>query len=135
MQAAAHKDELQVVVRARDLASYVFAATAGSPKKFRSTFVYRLQNLSLDVVEHIWRANAIRVEGPDGVPSPDRLERRVGFQREALVSLRLLCYLAQIAREQGCLLMRQLKCISEQADEVSRLLVSWSSSDRRRYGG
>lgn len=135
MRTGARREELQVIVRARDLASYVFDATAGSPKKFRGTFVYRLQNLALDVVEQIWRANAIRVEDASGIASPERLERRVNYQREALASLRLMCYLAQIAYEQSCLLMRQLKCISEQADVVSRLLVSWSTSDRSRYGG
>ena len=57
-----HKQgELQVIIKAKDLCSYVMTVTQKSPKHFRYTFVSRLQNLTLSVIENLFRANAIYV--------------------------------------------------------------------------
>jgi hypothetical protein len=47
------KSELSVITKSKDLCSYVLTVTQKSPKHFRYTFVSRLQNLSLDVLENI----------------------------------------------------------------------------------
>ena len=53
-----HKQsELAVITKAKDLCSYVMTVTQKSPKQFRFTFTSRLQNLSLDVIEALYRAN------------------------------------------------------------------------------
>ena len=44
--------ELIVITKARELCSYVMTVTQKSPKHFRFTFVTRMQNLSLDVIEN-----------------------------------------------------------------------------------
>jgi hypothetical protein len=54
----AQPSELTVVTK--DLCSYVMTVTQKSPKQFRFTFVSRLQNLSLDIVECIYRASVLR---------------------------------------------------------------------------
>lgn len=53
--------ELAVIARAKDLADYVFEATHKSPKVFRITFVSRMQDFMLDVVEQLCRANEVFV--------------------------------------------------------------------------
>ena len=128
------RSEFAVLAKAKSLGSYVFEVTGKSPKKFRGTSVYRLQDLSLGVVEGIYRANAIRIVHDDG-PSAHGVHQRAQLQDSAILDLKTLCYLSMLAAEQGCLLFKQYECISKQADEVSRLLFSWSKSDRRRYGG
>lgn len=45
--------ELAVIVKAKDLGSYIFTVTDKSPKKFRFTLVTRLQNTSLDIIENL----------------------------------------------------------------------------------
>ena len=44
--------ELIVITKAKELCSYVMTVTQKSPKHFRFTFVTRMQNLSLDVIEN-----------------------------------------------------------------------------------
>jgi len=43
------KNELTVVMKAKDLCSYIVMVTQKSPKQFRFTFVSRLQNPAMDV--------------------------------------------------------------------------------------
>ena len=56
------ESELSVIVKAKDLGSYLFTVMEKSPKKFRFTFVSRIQNLSLDIVENLYRANFVYVK-------------------------------------------------------------------------
>ena len=51
------QSELTVITKAKDLCSYVMTVTQKSPKHFRFTFVTRLQNLALSVIENLFRAN------------------------------------------------------------------------------
>ena len=53
--------ELTVITKSKDLCSYIMTVTQKSPKHFRYTFVNRLQNLSLDIVETLIRNNEIYV--------------------------------------------------------------------------
>ena len=48
-----NEKELTVIVKAKDLCAYIMTITQKSPKQFRFTFVSRLQNLSLDIVENL----------------------------------------------------------------------------------
>ena len=45
-------NQLIVITKAKELCSYVMTVTQKSPKHFRFTFVTRMQNLSLDVIEN-----------------------------------------------------------------------------------
>ena len=47
-----NQSELIVITKAKELCSYVMTVTQKSPKHFRFTFVTRMQNLSLDVIEN-----------------------------------------------------------------------------------
>ena len=48
------QSELQVITKAKDLCSYVMTVTQKSSKHFRYTFVSRLQNLTLSVIEDLY---------------------------------------------------------------------------------
>ena len=58
---AAYKSELQVITKAKDLCRYVMQVTHRSPKEYRFTYVVRMQNLALDVVQDLYRANDVYV--------------------------------------------------------------------------
>ncbi len=53
--------------------------TLKSPKHFRFTFVTRMQNLSLDVIENLYRANDTFVSGRDR----EAVKERLGYQHKA----------------------------------------------------
>ena len=82
--------------------------TQKSPKHFRFTFVTRMQNLALDVIENLYRANDTFITGKDLEARKKRLE----FQHNAITSLKLLTYISYLAYEQGCILLKQYEQIS-----------------------
>lgn len=121
--------DLAVIACAKQLCLYVMQVTEKSPKRFRFTFVTRLQNLSLDVVEQLFRANETFVAKGDLLTAAKRLD----FQHRASTSLKMLVYMAEMAASQGCLLAKQYEQISRHAFDVGKLLGGWISSDKRRF--
>lgn len=124
-----HKQsELTVITKATDLCSYVMTVTQKSPKQFRFTFTSRLQNLSLDVIEALYRANDTFVTKEN----VSTREKRLEFQHQAMTDLKLLAYFSLLAREQNCILPKQYEQISRQSTDCQNLLGAWINSDRRR---
>jgi len=122
------QSELTVITKAKDLCSYVMTITQKSPKQFRFTFVSRLQNLALSVIENLFRANDVFVSKNDVEAQKERLT----YQRHALTDLKLLGYIALLAMEQGCILSKQYEVISRHIVDCQNLLGAWMNSDRRR---
>lgn len=82
------QEELSVISAAKDLCSYIVIVTQKSPKHFRYTFVTRIQNLALSVIEELYRANDVFVMRGDTAAQRERLSH----QRKVLTDLRLLAY-------------------------------------------
>ena len=122
------QSELTVITKAKDLCSYIMTVTQKSPKQFRFTFTTRLQNLALNIIENLYRANDIFVVKGDIHSYAQRLE----FQRKALTELRLLAYFSLLAFEQGVILGKQYEQISKHSTECINMLVAWIGSDRKR---
>lgn len=123
------ESELTVITRAKELCEYILTVTDKSPKKFRFTLVGRLQNYSLSVIEHLYKANNVFVTNSD---EAERCEKRLELQHEAMTELRLLAYLSMIARESQCILPRQQSQISSRIIETQKLLYAWIKSDGAR---
>lgn len=122
-------NELVVVTKAKDLCSYVLTITQRCPKHFRFTFVSRLQNLSLSIIENIYRANEVYAFGED---RKIKMQQRLDFQHAALTELKLLLYMSLLALEQKCILFKQYEQISKQAVDTQNLIGAWINSDKRR---
>ncbi len=56
------RSEMAVFIRAKELSKKVFIVTQDAPKKFRFSLVSKLQDLSLAVVGHLYRANEIFID-------------------------------------------------------------------------
>ena len=123
------KSELQVVTSAKNLCSYVLIATNKSPKTFRFTLVSRLQNLTLDIIENVYRANEIFVQSKN----LQNMQKRLEFQHSALTDIKILAYMALLAREQGCILPKQYEQISKLASDCQYLLGAWIKSDKTYF--
>ena len=122
------KNELTVVMKAKDLCSYVVTVTQKSPKQFRFTFVSRLQNLAMDVIENIYRANEVFI----GARNQQNAEKRLDFQHKALTSLKILAYFAEMAMTQSCILPKQYEQIAKLTADCQHLLGAWINSDKKR---
>ncbi|MCL2054429.1 MAG: four helix bundle protein [Oscillospiraceae bacterium] len=123
------KSDLLIVTKAKDLCSYIMIITQKSPKQFRFTFVSRLQNLSLDIIECIFRANDIFI----GKGFEKNAEKRLEFQHKALTSLKILAYISEISMAQMCILPKQYEQISKLTTDCQRLLGAWINSDKKRF--
>jgi hypothetical protein len=122
------KSELQIVSKAKDLCSYIMVVTQKSPKQFRFTFVSRLQNLSLDIIESVYRANEVYLD----VKDVTSLKKRLDLQQTALTDIKLLAYFAELSVTQGCLLAKQYAQIAKLSTDCQFLLGAWIKSDRKR---
>lgn len=122
------QSELSVITKAKDLCSYVMTVTQRSPKHFRYTFVSRLQNLSLDIIEHLYRANDLFISKNDVRNNEKRLE----FQHQAMTELKLLAYFSLLAMEQKCILSKQYEQIARQTSDCRNMLGAWITSDKKR---
>ena len=126
----AYQSELAVVVKAKELCSYIMTVTDKSPKRFRFTLVAKLQSYALNAIENLYRANEVFVKRGDTEKAAERLE----FQRSALTEMKLLGYMAQLSMEQGCILPKQYEQITKKLYDCQNLLGAWMNSDRKRFG-
>lgn len=123
------QSELLIITKTKDLCSYVMTITQKSPKHFRFTFISRLQNLALLVIENLYRANDVFVK--KGVLAG--WEKRLELQRTAMTDLKILAYFSLLAMEQQCILPKQYEQIARQTTDCQNLLGAWMNSDRRRF--
>lgn len=123
------ESELTVLTRAKELCQYILTITDKSPKKYRFTLVSRLQNYSLSVIEHLYKANHVFITLQEETV---KVEKRLELQYEAMTELRLLAYLSMIAREAQCILPKQQSQISMKVMETQKLLYAWIKSDEKR---
>ena len=77
--------ELRVVTAAKNLCSYILTVTNKSPKSFRFTLVSRLQNLSLDIIENIYKANEVFVQNENS----QNMQKRLDLQYTALTNVKI----------------------------------------------
>lgn len=122
-----NSNDLIVITVVKKLGAYVIAVTEKSPKKFREVFINRMQNYCLDTLEFLLEANFIRMD------SQTNKTKREELQKEAIVKLKLLGYVAMVAENSGCILNRQYKQISMQLAEAINLIVAWKKSDDERW--
>lgn len=120
--------ELGVIVKAKELAEYIFLITEKSPKKYRGTFTSRLHNFSLELIENLFYANSIRIGLEDTKVPKERLD----YQRRSKVTLDLLCTISELTMRQQCIQMKHYKNICQIATDVRRLLYAWAKSDQKR---
>ncbi len=123
------QSELSIVTKAKELCSYIITVTQKSPKQFRFTIVTRLQNLALDIIGEIYKANDVFVNRGDF----NALNFRLSLQREAMTNIKLLAYYAELALTMNAILMKQYCQIAKLTTDCQNLLGAWMNSDRRRW--
>lgn len=120
--------DLVVITKTKDLVAYIFLITKESPKKFRATFVSRLQNLGLDVIENLYCANECVLTKTNLT----QYEQRKNYQARAKLKLRMLEYFALLAYEAECIQPKHYEQIAKQGTNCQILLANWVTSDAKR---
>ena len=113
--------EMAVFTHAKKLSEYIFVITEKSPKKFRWSIISRLQNVSVELVEHLYRANFERVD-----------TTRLTFQKCAAVNLKIIDFYAETARKKQAITVRQTGILARHIAETEKLLNGWVKSTKRK---
>ena len=114
------ESELAVITAAKDLCGYIMKI---SPKIPKASFAARLQNMSLEIIENLLKANAML---------PEKAKYRIKYQRKASLSMQILGYFAMLARENGAILPPQHENISKLVAEAQKLLGGWINSTKKK---
>ena len=110
--------EMAVFTAAKKLSEYIFVITEKSPKKLRWSIITRLQNSSVELIEHLYRANQ------------ELGEKRGDFQKQAHVSLSLIDFYSETARCMQAITIRQTGIIARQLYEIKKMLSGWMRSKK-----
>ncbi len=119
--------DLLVITRTKKLGAYIFAITIKTPQKFRSIYIRRLHDLCIDALDCMYHANAIKQD------SPANKQRREQYQTDAIIKLKLLGYMALLAENAACILLRQYKQISILLGDAINLCAAWRKSDNEKW--
>lgn len=122
-----NSNDLMVITVVKKLGAYIIAITEKSPAKFRGVFINRMQNMCLEALEILLRANFVRID------SEQHKQEREEYQKDAIIKLKMLGYISMVAENSNCILMRQYKQISLQIGEAINLIAAWKKSDDDRW--
>ncbi len=124
------KSDLVVITEVKNLATYIVTVTEKSPKKFRHTFINKLHNYVLDIIESLYLANEVLVIENN----TKHYELRKEYQTNALTKLKLLDYLAALSYEAKAILFKEYEQIAKRSSECIKFIRKWMNSDLKRFG-
>lgn len=116
------KSELYVITSAKKLAGYVLDLTEKCPKKFRYSYLVRIEECCLSIVSLLYEANDIKLGN----------SLRSEKQSDVKTKLRILDFLSEEAMKHGCFLLHQYEVVSSYLYDCSHALEKWVISDQKR---
>ena len=123
-----HNFRLRLACRGSRLIQRSDCGWAGVSLNVTAIFIFslvsRMQTLSLNIIENMFRANDIFVKSG----SRAAIQKRMNLLSDALSNLKLLAYLAFLSDEQNCILSKQYEHLSKLAVACQKLLEAWIAS-------
>lgn len=117
-----NKSELMVITKSKKLLTYITTITEKSPVKFRYSFVTKMHNIGMEVIENLYYANNLDLYNL----------KRKEYQDIAKVKLKLLDYICESAKDVKCITMSQYSNICKEIYSTISLLDGWINSDNER---
>lgn len=116
------KGTLYVITCFEKSVDYLFNVLENAPKKYRNSFVMRIESLLLDIDECLVSANMTRLE--------DRKRRE--YQDEARVKITVLCSILRMASNQKCISFSHYENATSLLTDTLLYLEKWMKSDEER---
>ena len=118
-----------LLVKAKELSKYTITMTENSrrfPKKYRFTFVNRMQNIALDIYELINTANELNTNDPEA------LKERLKLQNEAITKCKTLLFLITLWLENESIALddRQAETWARYVLNVKNMAIKWHVRDK-----
>ena len=123
--------DFQLLTKAKDLTNHTMKITDNPrrfPKKYRFTFVNRMQNISLDIYELINTANELNTNDEEA------LKERLKLQNLAITKCKTLLFLITLYLENENIGIddRQAEYWARYVLNVKNMAVSWHMKDKQR---
>lgn len=120
-----------ILVKAKDLVKHTITITENSrrfPKKYRFTFVNRMQNLTLDIYELINTANELNTNDKDA------LKERLKLQNTAITKCKTMLFLINLCLENQNISLnhKQAEYWARYATNVKNMTISWHNKDKKK---
>ena len=116
------KGTLYVITCFEKVMDYLFKACESSPKKFRYSFVMKIEQILLEIEESLISANMTRLED----------KRRREYQEEAKIKLVTLSAILRIAMNQKCISFSHYENATKLIADTTSYLDKWMISDETR---
>jgi hypothetical protein len=119
---------LQVIQKAYELLQYtitVLSSDKNFPKRFRHTLCDRIEDLSLEIYQKVYRANYTNLQ--------ERYSERRALQEDAITSAKAMSALLSISFENKYFSKINFEFWSGIIEDVVKLIFGWKRSDEERY--
>lgn len=128
---AGNNNEFLLLVKAKDLAKYTINITDNPkkfPKKYRFTFVNRMQDMVLDIYELINTANELNTN------DKQTLTERLRLQNQAITKCKTMLFLIDLCLENESIGIdcRQVEVWSRHVANVKNMAINWHTRDRKK---
>lgn len=128
---AGSNNEFLLLVKAKDLVKYTMKVTDNPkrfPKKYRFTFVDRIQNMVLDIYELINMANELNTNNEQA------LTERLKLQNQAITKCKTMLFLIDLCleNENVGIDFRQAEVWSRHVTNVKNMAINWHARDKKK---
>ena len=128
---AGNNNEFLLLVKAKDLAKYTINITDNPkrfPKKYRFTFVNRMQDMVLDIYELINTANELNTNDKQA------LTERLRLQNQAITKCKTMLFLIDLCLENESIGIdsRQAEVWARHVANVKNMAVNWHARDKKK---
>ena len=122
------QNEFILITKAKDLVKHTFLMTNDRrfPKKYRFTVVNRLQDLVIDIFQHIQEANELDLADPQ-----EFRERRYD-QKKALTKCKTVLFLIELSFERELISKDQCAAWTKAVLDVKYMTAKWRKQDQQR---
>ena len=120
-------NELQVIVKAKELAKHTMTVTSNAnryPKKYRFSLVDKMQNKCLDIYTELFEANRTDIK--------DYKRERLEKQTKAITYCDELLYFIELSYELNIIPKGSLEHWSKLVADVKYMAIKWRTKDRER---
>ena len=123
----ADNKELQVIIKAKELAAHTLTLTSNPnryPKKYRFSLVDKMQNKCLNIYEALFEANRTDIR--------DYKRDRLELQTRAIAYCDELLFYIELSFELNIINKNSMEYWSKMVLDVKRMTIAWRSKDRER---
>lgn len=120
-------NELLVIKKTKELCKHTLIVTSNAkkyPKKYRFSLVDKMQNISLEIYENLFKANRTDIR--------DFKRERLELQTKAITDCDILLYYIELSYEINLICSKSMEYWSKMVKDIKHMSIAWRKRDRER---